>query len=449
MKTVSLIQKVLIVENDSTEGARIRSLLDTLNIDSHQATTTPETLRALQEHPFDVIVSRPEAPESQDLPLLGQIAHLAPTTPILLLKEAGELREAPTSVSVWETLDCPVSAESFEGALKRISVALTAKAQIAHLQSQLSQALAPPPIVGSSEKMVALLEGIEDAAFSDQPTLLVGEAGCHRESIARALHELSAQRSGPFMSLSCAGPKEDNKQTGRRTTGFLESFLKAVEVAAGGTLFLSNIERLSLHEQGEIFQFLELRDRRDASQAPDRPLPRLVASTNVDLAREVESASFLKELNDRFELNRLSIPSLRERREDIAILADHWCRVFGQTHGRVIWGVNEQAMAHLVSHSWPGNLRELEAVIRVAVSRCNSDRIAPTDLPLDLFDCAGLDEACEPESQKFDLKTSRKRAETQTIRRALEATNGNRTHAAKLLNISHRALLYKLKDYDI
>ena len=173
-----------------------------------------------------------------------------------------------------------------------------------------------------------------------------------------------------------------------------------------------------------------------------------MTSTNTNLEKAIEDGLFLKELHDRFEQNRLVVPPLRERPEDIAIFADHWCRVFADTHGRTLLGINDQAMGHLTSHSWPGNLRELEAVMRLAVSRSESDRITATDLPLDLFDSSACGEAAAS-SGKFDLKTSRQRAETQTIRRALQATHGNRTHAAKLLNISHRALLYKIKAYEI
>ncbi|MAI27480.1 MAG: hypothetical protein CMN75_15740 [Spirochaeta sp.] len=449
MNILSPIQQILIVESDSAESEGIRPLLDTLRIRCRSAKTAVEAIKALQDHHFDVILSCPDAPDTEALPLLAQLAHMAPNTPILLLKKAGERTDTPTSVNIWETLDCPIVVERLEGALARVAVTLAAKQQITTLQEQLSNALAPPPIVGSSEEMVALLEGIEDAAFSDQPTLLFGEAGSHRESIARALHDLSAQRAGPFTTLAYESSQTHPPLSKQENRSFLESFLQATQTAAGGTLFLSNIERLSLEEQSEIFQFLERKELQDPSCTSEAPLPRLVASTNLDLHHEVQAASFLKELNDRFELNRLTIPPLRERREDIAILADHWSRVFSQTHGRVVWGINEQAMAHLVSHSWPGNLRELEAVIRVAVSRCNSDHIAPTDLPLDLFDCPGSEDPSQTDSKRFDLKSSRQRAETQTIRRALEQTNENRTHAAKLLNISHRALLYKIKAYGI
>ena len=449
MKILSPIQQILIVESNSAESECIRPLLDTLGIGCRFVKTGTEAVQALQDRHFDVILSRPDAPDTEALPLLSQLVHMAPDTPILLLKQAGERLRTPTSVNIWETLDCPIVVERFEAALARVAVAVAAKQQIATLQEQLSDALAPPPIVGSSEEMVALLEGIEDAAFSDQPTLLVGEAGTHRESIARALHDLSPQRAGPFATLAHESSGTHSPSSKQKNRSFLESFLQATQIAAGGTLFLSNIERLSLEEQSQIFQFLERKELQDTSRTSEAPLPRLVASTNLDLQHEVQAASFLKELNDRFELNRLTIPPLRERREDVAILADHWCRVFSQTHGRVLLGINEQAMAHLVSHSWPGNVRELEAVIRVAVSRCNSDRIAPTDLPLDLFDCSGSEDPSQPESKKFDLKSSRQRAETQTIRRALEQTHENRTHAAKLLNISHRALLYKIKAYGI
>ena len=453
MNTTSLIQKILIVENDTQEQERIGLLLDALGIDFQAATTAPEALRVLREESFDLVLSRPGMADDHALPVLAQIAHVVPMTPIVALKRAGESTELWGGVTPWEILDCPVLPEQLQSALMRASGALSTQQRIAMLEDQLAQAMTPPPIVGSSKEMIQLLEKMEDAAFSHQPTILIGETGSHKESLARALHDLSAQRAGAFVALTCQAekpePADSTRPPGEAEADFLSSLLQSSRSAAGGTLFIAHIERLRLAKQSQLFEFLESRDNPSAEHPSEAPPARIVVSSNTALGEEVESGSFLKELRDRFDLNRLLVPPLRERRQDIALLADHWCRVFGQTHNRALWGVSDEAMTHLLSHSWPGNLRELEAVIRLAVSRCEDDRITPTDLPLDLFDSSDHNETESSKVKKFDLKASRQRAEAQIIRRALKATDGNRTHAAKLLNISHRALLYKLKAYEI
>lgn len=451
MKNASPIQRILIVENDLEERRRISQRLETLRLDCECTGNAPEAIRALRRSSFDLILSRPEVPETTGLGLLVQLGHIAPGVPIIMLSRTEMGTEPQTHRGVWETIQSPVDLAQLESAMSRVSTSISFQQRIETLEDQLSDSLAPPPIVGSSEGMIHLLEGLEDAAFSDRPTLLAGEAGSHRESIARALHDLSAQRSGPFVALFCESEKSaptPSATLGLKECGFLDSLTRASLIASNGTLFLSGIENLNLEHQSEVFRLLEVKEAAHTLDDSNCALPRLVASTNTNLDRAVEAGLFLKELNDRFEGNRLGVPPLRHRREDIAILADHWCRVFSRTHARPLLGVNDQAMGHLTSHSWPGNLRELEAVMRLAVSRSESDRITATDLPLDLFDSSTRDEA-DPSTRKFDLKTSRQRAETQTIRRALLATQGNRTHAAKLLNISHRALLYKLKAYEI
>jgi len=451
MKKAFQIERILVVENDLEERSRIGHRLETLCLDFECAGNVPEAIGALRRSSFDLILSRSEVPDAADLDLLVQLGHIAPTIPIIVLSRTESDTAPQNNPGVWETIQSPVDLAQLESAISRVSTSVFFQQRIKALEDQLSDSLAPPPIVGSSEGMIRLLEGLEDAAFSDRPTLLIGEAGTHRESIARALHDLSPQRSGAFVTLPCESQNFSSAPSttlGLSGSGFIDSLAAATRVASNGTLFLGGIESLSLEQQSEVFQILEVKEAAYSLDDSDCTLPRLVASANTDLGKAVEAGLFLKELNDRFEGNRVAVPPLRHRREDIAILADHWCRVFSHTHARPLLGVNDQAMGHLTAHSWPGNLRELEAVMRLAVSRSESDRITAIDLPLDLFDSSNGDDA-DSSARNFDLKTSRQRAETQTIRRALLATKGNRTHAAKLLNISHRALLYKLKAYEI
>ena len=158
MKTASPINQILIVDHDAAERDRIRPLLETRGIGCKYARTAPEAARALQENVFDLIMSRAEVPDAQELPLLAQISHMAPSTPILLLKKAGERIESVPGAALWETLDCPVVPERLKSALARVSAVLSSQQRITTLEKQLLDSMAPPPIVGSSEEMVHLLE---------------------------------------------------------------------------------------------------------------------------------------------------------------------------------------------------------------------------------------------------------------------------------------------------
>ena len=199
MNTTSLIQKILIVENDTQEQERIGLLLDALGIDFQAATTAPEALRVLREESFDLVLSRPGMADDHALPVLAQIAHVVPMTPIVALKRAGESTELWGGVTPWEILDCPVLPEQLQSALMRASGALSTQQRIAMLEDQLAQAMTPPPIVGSSKEMIQLLEKMEDAAFSHQPTILIGETGgkirlvffVHVGQIVELVHEPS------------------------------------------------------------------------------------------------------------------------------------------------------------------------------------------------------------------------------------------------------------------
>ena len=424
--------------------------LDSVSFSAHTVGTASDAVHALMRGSFDLILCSSRVHGLEGFPLLPQLVRTSPNVPILLIREEGCEVDAGLLAYLDAEISEPIDQAELNQTLSRLTETIVLKRRMNTLESQLAKSMATPPIVGSSDAMVRLLEGLENAAFGEKPTLLQGEQGTHRESLARALHDLSAQRNKTFLTIQCRAEKSSpstNAQLTPETSTFQKELHEAVKTSQHGTIYISNIERLSLKQQAELFAVIDDSYTAHAYSHEANIGLRIIASTNVSLETRIQSGDFLKELAQLLEHNFLEVPPLRDRVEDISLLADHWCQHYSKAQGLKPLKITDEAMSHLAAHSWPGNLRELEAVIQLAVSRAKSDLITITEIPLDLLKTSFS--RAKSESESFDLKATRQQAEAQTIRRALRQTGGNRTHAAKLLKISHRALLYKLKTYGI
>ena len=281
----------------------------------------------------------------------------------------------------------------------------------------------------------------------------MGEPGTGKEVIARVVHALSNRRSQSFVPLQCASRPAEAVATelfgdtetamdaaGRTHRGLLVD-------AEHGTLFLDEVGALPLSVQDQILNVLGEEQAESSSGSKSSAVDiRILAATTHDLEDDVAHGQFRESLYRRLEPNRLRVPALRERREDIPLLVDHFLDHYRQELVRPVRAIAEDALALLVAHHWVGNIRELENVIETAVMLANSDRITVRDLPPRIVSAPAQSEGSRTD---LCLKRGRRAFETDLIRRALRATGGNRTHAAKRLSISHRALLYKIKEYGI
>ena len=318
------------------------------------------------------------------------------------------------------------------------------------LRTALGQHRAAPPLVGVSPAFRQLTAAMERLAEVEVTVLITGPSGTGKEVVARVLHGGGRRRTGPFVAINCAALPEtllESELFGieRGVATGVERRPGLVERAHDGTLFLDEVGDMSPAAQARMLRVLQERYVTRVGGARGIPVDvRVIAATNRDLAMAVREGRFREDLYFRLKVVTLTTPSLAERIADVPLLAQHFLARFAAKHGRADLRLAPEAMAHLVARPWPGNVRELENTIERAVVMSQGPAIGSDDLAEEPVGAPGVDLGYH---QTVDTTVAS--AERTLIERALAATNANRTHAARLLGIGRRTLLYKLKRYGL
>lgn len=310
-------------------------------------------------------------------------------------------------------------------------------------------------IVGRSRAMRRLYQRIEAAARTRGTILIVGESGSGKELVARAIHECGGDPLSPFVALNCAAlPREliESELFGYRRGAFSganNDYLGLFRATEGGTLFLDEVTEMGPETQTKLLRAIQERSVRPVGSAKELPVNvRLIASTNRDPERAVEAGQLRRDLYYRLQAGVINVPPLRERLEDIPLLVDHFIAVFNQRLRRLtpVIGMDPAALNAMMHYSWPGNVRELSNVIESAFTFGNSPQIQLLDLPRPIagkFLPEPDGEAPNPDIHTFE------QVERDLVKRALDATEGNKVRAAKLLRISRKKLYAKISKYSL
>lgn len=301
--------------------------------------------------------------------------------------------------------------------------------------------------------MKRVFETIQKVADHKSTVLISGESGTGKEMVARALHSESSRADGPYITVNCGAIPENLLESelfghikgaftdaGRDKTGLFEE-------AHGGTLFLDEIGDLPLSLQVKLLRVLQSSEIRRVGDNKTRVIDvRVVAASLKALGDLVKEGRFREDLYYRLNVLPINLPPLRDRREDVPLLVEHFIARYNRIMGDRVRGVSPQALDQLCRYDWPGNVRELENVIERAMVLTESDILGPESLP-EQFGNAQRTSDRNFEFEDLSIKKATRAIERSLIQAALAETGGNRTAASKLLEISHRALLYKLKDY--
>jgi two-component system response regulator AtoC len=447
--------RILLIDPDSAERDRQLIALSEAGFDAVGAGGAKRAFQSIDAMPPDVIICDAFTPGTDDLELVWQLSRRAPEATLLVTSAPGD-REAATEVALrgaHDYLERPLNPAELRLKLRNASERGSLRRQNRLLRWEIAKAVGERPVVAASSSMISLLESVERAAANKSPLLLTGESGTGKEVIARVIHALSIRRTQNFIPLQCATrpaeaisaelfgvPKQAASGEGRTRRGLLLD-------ADRGTLFLDEIGALPLSVQDQILHVLAEEQVQPEPGVKSRSVDlSIIAATARNLEDDVANGGFREALYQRLEPTRLIVPALRERREDIPLLVDHFLDHYQQELVKPVRAISEDALALLVDHHWVGNIRELENVIESAMMLARGDRIGIQDLPPRIVSAPSQEGGPRTD---LCLKRGRRAFEMGLIRRALRATGGNRTHAAKRLEISHRALLYKIKEYGI
>jgi two-component system response regulator HydG len=309
-------------------------------------------------------------------------------------------------------------------------------------------------IIGRSPAMTKLLETVAQVAPSEATVLITGESGTGKEMIAGAIHFNSPRKDGPFVRINCAAIPEtllESELFGHEKGAFTGAYRKKegrFRQAHGGSFFLDEISEMSLAMQVKLLRVLQEREiTRVGGEEVIKVDVRIIAATNKDLLEEMEAGRFREDLYYRLNVVTLNMPPLRERREDIPLLAQHFLEIFSEKNRKQIKGFTPQAMDRLLKYDWPGNVRELMNGAERAVVLSRSEYLDEEELPIILRDVPSSGEILAKDAIPVDMPLDE--VEKATVLKTLELTGGNKSEAARRLGITRRTLHKKLKNYGV
>jgi two-component system response regulator AtoC len=448
--------KILIVDDDEALRESLSLLLSAEDYDVATASNGDDALRRVEGDDYDAILCDLRMPGIDGLELLPQLARRLPGATIILMSAygTGDLAIEAMKRGAYDYLAKPFQPSEVLLTLRKAREREGLRRANQILQRDVQRAVGDRPIIASSPAMIELLEVMERAAAFKSTVLLTGESGTGKEVLARAIHAQSLRRDESFVAVNCGAIPETLLES--ELFGHAKGAFTGADRARNGLFLEADKGSLFLDEIGELPRALQVKLLRVLQEEEVRPLGgakprtvdvRVIAATSRDLEADVEAGRFRDDLFYRLNVVRMIVPPLRERPKDIPLLVDHFLAHFRDTLGKSVQSIGDDALERLVAYSWPGNIRELENVIERAVILSSSDRIGLQDLPETVV--RPQVDGRPSSGQDLGLKRARRSLEADLIRRALRATDGNRTHAARLLEISHRALLYKIKEYGI
>jgi len=450
-------KKILIVDDEESMRHMLTLLLRREGYEVQAVSQGSEALNLVASESFDFILSDIVMPSMGGLELLQALKDKKVEATIIMMSAYGTLDTAVEAMKkgAYDYISKPFRPDEILLALRKAEERENLRKENLRLRQEVHREYAFGNIIGKSPQMRQLFATIKKISEYKTSVLLLGESGTGKEMVARCLHYNSPRSSGPFVAVSCAAIPEtllESELFGHERGAFTDAKKEkkgSFELAHQGTLFLDEIGEMSLAAQVKLLRVLQEGEiKRLGSERPLTVDVRIIAATVQDLTKAVAEGKFREDLFYRLNVLPINLPPLRARKEDIPLLIDHFIIKYNQQHKLPIEGISEEALGRLLNYSWPGNVRELENIVERAMILTQSRRIGVENLPSEIL---GSTPQWEKDllGDKYSIKEVNRIMEAELIRKALKKTKGNRTQAAKLLEISHPALLSKIKEYGI
>ena len=441
---------ILIVDDEDVQREMLGGYLEKKGYDVQLSSSGSIALDIINAGPVDIMITDQKMPEMSGIELAAKVREEHPNISVLIVTAFGSVDDAVQAMKkgVEDYLTKPVNLEELELNLERILEKRQLVRENEWLKEQVRKAPDIKSIVYISEAMEDVMSRVARAAESHATALVTGESGTGKELAARAIHELSDRREGPFVTVNCSAVPEnliESELFGHEKGAFTGADRRRIgkfEQADGGTLFLDEIGEIPLHVQVKLLRVLQERSfERVGGNETIGVDVRIITATNRNLDDEVEKGTFRQDLFYRLDVVGIELPPLRDRKSDIPILAEYFIKLYAKNHAKSIHSLTPEALDCLIKYPFPGNVRELGNIIEQAVVLSRRDIITVRDLPLRVY--------TGEEKSEGNLGLEEKVAELErdSLFKALRETGGNKSAAARSLGISERKIRYMLKKY--
>jgi len=443
--------KLLVVDDDSSHRTMLAAVLGEEGYEVTVAAGGEEALGILEDKVFDLVLLDLRMDGKGGMEVLGEVSARLPGLAVVMMTAYASVETAVEALKMGarDYLTKPLDTDELKLTVARVLDHSRLETENRELRARLKEEYSFGRLVGTDSTMAEVVETLRRVAPTEATLLVLGESGTGKELAANAVHENSPRSSAPFVAVNCAAIPEtllESELFGYEKGAFTGAVGRKegkIASAHGGTLFLDEVAEMSPPLQAKMLRFLQEREIQPLGSGATRVVDvRIIAATNRDLEEEVRQGRFREDLFYRLNVVPVKIPPLRERREDIPLLAQTFFEAYREKHRQTVKSISPEAVALLREQPWPGNVRELENSIERAVVLCRGDLLGPEDLFPGQPPSGGEGRLEDPYRSGLTLKE----AEAELIRLALERAGGNKTQAARDLGVSRQTLINRLKE---
>ena len=454
------MQTILIVEDKDSMAQMLRETLEAEGYSVALAGDGLDGIRQIRDSRFDLILTDLKLPGKDGIEVLKAARAENQLTPVIMMTAFGTVDTAVAAMKegAFDFITKPFDTDHLLLLIKRALENQRLVTENILLKDELTGRLGMPKIIGISREITEVAQKVQKVAPAKTTVLLLGESGTGKELFARAIHNVSNRRAHPFVAINCAAiPREllETELFGHEKGSFTGADARKIgkfELADKGTIFLDEIAEMDMALQAKILRVIQEGEiERVGGIKAIKIDVRIVAASNKDLERAVDEKLFREDLFYRLNVFPVMIPPLRDRKEDIPLLAEYFISKYCRELKSSVKGISADAMEVLMTYPWKGNVRELENCVERAIILCDGDTILDDHIVLNRQ--MGVDHALRNLPMSGTLEEASREAiriaETQRISKALKETKGNKSRAAELLQVSYKTLLTKIKDYGI
>ncbi len=444
--------KILIVDDEPSVSHSLALSLMVAGYQAEEAGSGEEAIRLIEKEIFDLVICDLRMEKMSGLEVLRQIKQCSPDTEVLLMTAFAAVETAVQAMKegAYDYISKPFQHDELLLTVRKALERNQLRLRVRVLEQRMRDKYGIENVVATSEAMQAILRTTAALAGTDATVLITGESGTGKELVANAIHQISPQREQPFIAVNCGALPEqllESELFGHvrgAFTGAITNKRGLAEEANGGTLFLDEIGDAPLPIQVKLLRFIENGEiRRVGDTQIHHVKVRVIAATNHDLRQMMQAGVFREDLFYRLNVIPLHIPPLRDRREDILLLAQHFLKKHGQRFNRPNIRLSKEAQSCLLQYRWPGNVRELDHAIEHAVTLSSNEALQPTDFPPHITQPPAVIKREKPDY----LEGSLAEVEKAYIFKVLQDTNWNQKQTGKILQLSKATLYRRLKEY--